>query len=130
MAKKRKRKKRMKPVTARKIRVSIKRRQLRIRGKTLEVRRPVSMRGRTQFMEAPAPGQPTVPQELLLVSTAIRRFKYWTETKRLRIWFVKGGVYDYSNVPESVVILLSQAQSKGRFFYYNIRTIYNYSRIR
>ena len=127
MAKKRRK---LKPVTARKMRVSIKRRQLRIRGKTLEVRRPVSMRGRTQFMEAPAPGQPTVPQELLLVSTAIKRFKYWSETQRLRIWFVKGGVYDYYNVPESVVILLSQAQSKGRYFYYNIRMTYNYLRVR
>jgi hypothetical protein len=123
---------RIKPVTARQIRKTIRRSQLRIGKKTLEVKRLVSKRGRTHLMEAEVPGitktQP--PQELLLYSTAIKRFKYWEDSKRLRIWFVKGGVYDYFKVPEAVVITLSEAQSKGNYFYYNIRMSYNYERIR
>lgn len=117
-------------VTKRQIRQTVKKGQLRIRKKTLEVRRPISQRGRTHPMEAPIPGMPEIPQTLLLDSTAIKRFKYWIDQNRLRIWFVKKGVYDYYDVPESVVIILAQAQSKGNFFYYNIRTTYDFKRIR
>ena len=117
-------------VSARKRRQSLKRSQVRVRKSHLEVRRAVSQRGRTHPMEAPLPGMPEGPQELLMESTAIKRFKYYIEERRLRIWFVKKGVYDYFKVPESVVIALAQAQSKGRYFYYNIRTSYKYSRIR
>ena len=81
-------------------------------------------------MEAPLPGMPEQPQDLLMESTAIRRFKYYIEENRLRIWFVTKGVYDYFKVPESVVITLAQAQSKGRYFYYNIRTSFEFERIR
>ena len=120
----------LKKTSKRQIRKSIQRSQLKIRKKTLEVRRAVSKRGRTVLMEAPAVGQPTQAQTLLVESTAIRRFRYWIEERRLRIWFVKGGVYDYYNVPEAVVTILAEAQSKGRYFYYNIRTNYQYTRIR
>ena len=120
----------LKPVTARQIRSKARRSQLKIRKKTLEMKQIVSQRGRTHWMEAPLPGMPEAPQELLMDSTAIKKFKYDIESKRLRIWFVKGGVYDYFNVPESVVMILSQAQSKGRYFYYNIRMSFGYARVR
>jgi len=71
-------------------------------------------------MEAPLPGMPEQPQDVLMESTAIRRFKYFIEEKRLRIWFTTKHVYDYFNVPESVVITFAQAQSKGRYFHQNI----------
>ena len=117
-------------VSKRKRRQSLKRSQVRISRKSIEVRRAVSQRGRTHPMEAPLPGMPEQPQAVLMESTAIRRFKYDIEKEVLRIWWVEGGVYDYYNVPESVVLDLSQAQSKGRFVYYNIRTTYNYARVR
>ena len=122
----------VKPVSKRQIRQAVKKGQLRIRAKTLEVRRPISQRGRTHVMQEEVPGitKHQIPQTLLLDSTAIKRFKYWIDQKRLRIWFVKKGVYDYYNVPESVVITLAQAQSKGNYFYYNIRTSYEFRRIR
>ena len=120
----------MSAVSKRKRRQSLKRSQVRVRKATLEVRQMVSQRGRTHPMEAPLPGMPEQPQDLLMESTAIRRFKYFIEENRLRIWFVKKGVYDYFKVPESVVIELSQAQSKGRYFYYNIRTSFEFKRIR
>ena len=123
-------KNRLRPITARQRRKSIKRSQLKIKKGTLEVRRTVSQRARTHPMEAAGVGQPQTPQVLLMESTAIRKFKYWIEEQRLRIWFVKKGVYDYYDVPESVVITLSEAQSKGRYFYYNIRLEYEFKRIR
>ena len=122
----------IKPVSKRQIRKSIKKGQLKIRKATLEVRRPISQRGRTHVMQEEVPGitKHQIPQSLLLDSTAIKRFKYWIKQKRLRIWFVEKGVYDYYDVPESRVINLSQAQSKGNFFYYNIRTSFEFKRIR
>ena len=123
-------KRRPKPVSKRQVRQSIKKSQLKIRKTTLEVKKVVSMRGRSQMMEQAPMDQPQAPQTLLMDSTAIRKFKYWTEEERLRIWFVSGHVYDYYKVPESVVISLSRAQSKGRYFYYNIRMSYRFRRIR
>jgi hypothetical protein len=107
----------LKKISTRQIRKSIQRGQLRIRKRTLEVRRARSLRGRTQLMEAPAPGQPTQAQGILAESTAIRRFKYFIEEKRLRVWFTTGHVYDYFGVPEAVVLILADAQSKGRTFH-------------
>ena len=107
----------LKKISARQLRTSVKKGQLRIRKRTLEVRRAISLRGRTQLMEAPTPGQPTQPQVLTAESTVIRRFKYFIEEQRLRVWFTTRHVYDYYNVPESIVIILAQAQSKGRTFH-------------
>ena len=121
---------RVTPVTKRKRRQTIKRSQVKFRKASIEVRRPVSQRGRTHPMEAPMPGMPEQPQKVLLESSAIKRFKYNIDKKVLRIWFVEGGVYDYYKVPESVVLTLADAQSKGRYFYYNIRTSYDFRRIR
>lgn len=115
--------------SARQIRRKAKRSQLKIRKGTLEMRQVVSQRGRTHWMEAPLPGMPETPQELLLDSTAIRKFKYNIGSKVLRIWFVKGGSYNYFDVPESIVMTLSQAQSKGNYFYYNIRSTYKYQKV-
>ena len=121
---------RVTPVTKRKRRQTIKRSQVKFRKASIEVRRPVSQRGRTHPMEAPMLGMPEQPQKVLLESSAIKRFKYNIDKKVLRIWFVEGGVYDYYKVPESVVLTLADAQSKGRYFYYNIRTDYDFRRIR
>lgn len=124
----------VRPVSKRQIRKTIKKGQLRISKKVLEVRRPISQRGRTHVMQEEVPGITIhqIPQTLLLQSTAISRFKYWIDQKRLRIWFVgdKKNVYDYYQVPESIVTTLAQAQSKGNYFYYNIRTSFDFKRIR
>jgi len=83
-------------------------------------------------MQEEAPGITTtqLAQDVLMHSTAIRKFKYFVKEKRLRIWWQTRGVYDYYDVPESVVLAFAQAQSKGNFAYYNIRTSYTYQRIR
>lgn len=107
----------LKRISARQIRKSIKRAQVKIRKRTLEVRRAVSLRGRTQLMEAPALGQPQQAQGILAESTAIKRLKYFIEEQRLRVWFTTGHVYDYFGVPEGVFTILARAQSKGRTFH-------------
>ena len=120
----------VKKISTRQRRKSIQRRQVKFKKKTIEVRRAVSQRGTKSMMEHPAMDQPQLPQNVLQESTAIKRFKYFIDEKRLRIWFVSKGVYDYYNVPESVVLDFANAQSKGRYFYYNIRTSYEFKRIR
>ena len=111
-------------VSQKQVRKTARKSAVRIGIKTIEVKQAVSRRGRTHEMEAPLPGMPETPQDMLMESTAIKRFKYYFKEKRLRIWFVKKGVYDYYGVPESVVLHLANAPSKGRYFYYNIRTSY------
>lgn len=114
-------------VSKRGVRKVTRRSQLKIGVKTIQMREVVSQRGRTHPMEAPLPGMPELPQDVSMRSTAISRFKYYFKEKRLKIWFVNGGAYNYFDVPESVVILFGQAQSKGRFFVQNIRNEYKFA---
>ena len=117
-------------VSQRQVRKTVRRSQVKFGVKTMEVKQLISQRGRTHPMEAPLPGMPQTPQEMLMDSTALRSFKYYYKTKRLRIYFQSRNVYDYYDVPESIAIGLSQAQSKGHYFYYNIRTSFTFKRIR
>jgi len=128
----------VKPVSRKQVRKSAMKSQLKYgRGGTLVVKKVVSQRGRTHWMEEETPDitKHQIPQNILMESTAIKKLRYKPYKQKegygtLRIWFVEGGVYDYANVPESVVLLLAQAQSKGNFFYYNIRTTYQFIRVR
>ncbi len=116
-------------VSARQIRRTVRRAQLQVGLKTLKVRQVVSLRGRTTLAEAAAPGQPITAQTLTLLSTALRKYKYNIKSQTLRIWFVKGGTYDYFDVPETIVFELDRAPSKGRYFYYNIRTSFKFQKV-
>ena len=118
-------------VSKRQVRRSARRSQLKFGVKTLQMKEVVSQRGRTHPMEAEVPGmtKEQLPQDVLMRSTAIRKFKYYFKEKKLRIWFVEGGAYDYFDVPESVVLDLGRAQSKGHYFYYNIRTTYKFIKV-
>ena len=78
----------------------------------------------------------TTDKPISAESTAIYSMEYDPATKVLRITFWgykmkrKGSTYVYYNVPLEVWQALTEASSKGRFFYYNIRTDYNYSRVK
>ncbi len=63
-------------------------------------------------------------------SSNIKSFWYSRKTHTLTVAFVGGRAYRYYNVPPAVVTGLYIAPSHGRYFYYNIRTSYNYERIR
>lgn len=125
-----KRPQRPKPISQAQLRKSARKSQLRVGIRKIEMKKAISMRGRTHPMEAPLPGMPSTAQLLLMESTVIKRFRYSLKSKVLRIWFISRHIYDYYNVPESVVTFFGDAQSKGRFFYYNIRTTYAFKRIR
>ncbi|HEV2791722.1 MAG TPA: KTSC domain-containing protein [Solirubrobacterales bacterium] len=46
------------------------------------------------------------------------------EKKVLEVCFRNGGLYQYLDVPEQMLALLMQAESKGRFFNQHIRGAY------
>jgi hypothetical protein len=55
---------------------------------------------------------------------------YEPETTTLEIEFHNGGVYQYSGVPEDVHQGLMNAESKGSYFYHNIKNAgYSYVKI-
>jgi len=66
----------------------------------------------------------------LVNSSNLYSVEYNKETKTLEVEFNKGGVYQYSNVPESVFNQLMTAPSKGSYFYHNIRDQYDTKKIR
>lgn len=98
--------------------------------KSFEVKKVISERGRVSFAQAPLVGQPTTPQAFTLESSVISRFKYRVKKRILRIWFQSGYIYDYFDVPLVRVQQLAVAPSKGRYFYYNIRTSFKYTRVK
>ena len=114
-------------VSASQVRKMARKSQLKMGIKTIQMKAVVSQRGRTHAMEAALPGMPETSQDVLMASTAIKRFKYDLKTKTLKIWFVNGGAYNYFDVPESIVLNFAQAQSKGRFFVQNIRNDYKFA---
>ena len=89
----------------------------------------VTPAGRGSFMAAPQPGMPQTPQNLIMQSTAIARLQYNVKKEELIVHFVKGGSYIYFGVPAWKVQQFADAPSKGRYFYYNIRTNYSYTRL-
>lgn len=91
-----------------------------------------SIRGRKTFAEQAALGQPQTPQGFTLRSTAIRAVAYDKNRQILQIEFVKGGTYLYFNVPELIFEGLTSpfTQSKGRYFWNNIRGQYSFRRVR
>ena len=78
----------------------------------------------------------TTQQNIYGESTAIYSMAYDPDKKVLRLTFWKykqrgaGGTYLYYNVPLELWKSLQQASSKGRFFWYNIRGLYNFRRVK
>lgn len=62
-----------------------------------------------------------------VVSSNIESYCY--ENGNLYIKFIKGGIYKYENVPDSVVSEFVNAESKGSYFSKNIKKSYNYSKV-
>lgn len=52
------------------------------------------------------------------------------EKKVLEVSFRNGGLYQYFDVPEELLVMLLQADSKGRFFNQNIRGRYASKRLK
>jgi len=65
-----------------------------------------------------------------LVSSNLDSVWYNTKTEKLRVKFLSGGIYQYTDVPEEIYEELINATSHGSFFYYNIAYSFPYKRIR
>ena len=62
-------------------------------------------------------------------SSNVRSVKYSPETEEMRVRFLSGGTYIYSDVPEHVYKGMLDTPSKGRYIWSVIRPTYNYRRI-
>lgn len=65
-----------------------------------------------------------------VVSSNIDRVGYEESSQTLEMTFKGGGVYEYSNVPESVFNALRSASSVGRYFAQHIKDRYRCRKIR
>jgi hypothetical protein len=64
-----------------------------------------------------------------LNSEHIRAVHYEPETRKLQIAFRKGGVYEYSDVPQMVYDGLVLAESASEFFRTTIKGVFDYERL-
>ena len=63
-------------------------------------------------------------------SSDIASIGYDPVTQTLEIEFHSGGIYQYSNVLESIYSGLVSAGSHGKYFHQHIKSIYSYQKIR
>jgi len=62
-------------------------------------------------------------------SSNLESVGYDEETKILEIEFKGGSVYRYYNVPKDIYDELLEAESKGKYFWRNIRNEFNYKKV-
>lgn len=62
-------------------------------------------------------------------SSDIAEIGYDSNSMVLEILFIKGGLYQYFDVPEAVYLELMSCDSKGRFLNANIKNNYRYTRL-
>ena len=61
-------------------------------------------------------------------SSNIARFDYDTDSSVLIVEFLKGGTYNYYDVPVVIFEQMRAAPSKGQFLAQNIKGVYRYAR--
>ena len=66
---------------------------------------------------------------VLVNSTTMSAVGYNADTFVLEVEFTNGALYKYFNVPATVYLRLMNADSKGQFYNYYIRDIYDYERV-
>lgn len=62
-------------------------------------------------------------------STVIRSIVYFPESLTLRVEFVSGLIYDYTEVPPEVFKLMKISGSKGRFLNFYIKGKFKFHRV-
>jgi len=63
-------------------------------------------------------------------SSNLKAIGYDSETKRLRVQFSSGGIYEYTDVAGDVADEFMMAESAGKFFHKNIRNMYKTEKIK
>lgn len=61
-------------------------------------------------------------------SSNIARFTYDEASSMLIVDFIKGGTYNYYDVPQAIFEQMKAAPSKGQFLAYNVKGVYRYAR--
>lgn len=61
-------------------------------------------------------------------SSNIVRFAYESANSILVVEFLKGGIYNYFDVPEIVYEQMKAAESKGKFLAQSVKGVYRYAR--
>jgi hypothetical protein len=64
-----------------------------------------------------------------VTSSMIRSIGYNMESSTLEIDFLKGGLYNYADVPQGVYDALMGAESHGKYFLANIKNTYSTSKL-
>ncbi|RYY50711.1 MAG: KTSC domain-containing protein [Chitinophagaceae bacterium] len=62
-------------------------------------------------------------------SYVISSFEYEAQTKRLKVRYVSGMVYEYKEVPEEVYLQMKAAFSKGMFLNRFIKGKYDFEKL-
>lgn len=62
-------------------------------------------------------------------SSVIASYHYNPDTQTLKVVFVSGMIYEYLEVPESVIAEMKAVQSKGTFLNKRIKGIYPYRKV-
>jgi hypothetical protein len=62
-------------------------------------------------------------------STVIHHFSYDPESRRLRVFFMSGIVYDYVNVPAELFEQFQNTFSKGKFLNEQIKGKYAFEKV-
>jgi len=69
-------------------------------------------------------------ERFLVTSTNINTVGYDIDSQVLEVEFLKGGTYQYFNVPQNIFDELMASDSKGKYFDLNIKKAgYSYSKI-
>lgn len=61
-------------------------------------------------------------------SSNIAWFDYDEASNILIVDFIKGGTYNYYDVPQAIFEQMKAAPSKGQFLAYNVKGVYRYAR--
>jgi hypothetical protein len=61
-------------------------------------------------------------------SSNIARFTYDEANSVLIVDFIKGGMYNYYDVPPTIFEQMKAASSKGQFLAQNVKGVYRYAR--
>ena len=62
-------------------------------------------------------------------SSTIGKVVYNLQSNKLKVEFLNGSVYEYTNVDQNTFTELCNADSKGKFFNVNIKTKFQYSKL-
>jgi len=68
-------------------------------------------------------------ERLAVKSSNISSIGYDATTKTLEVEFYSGGIYQYTDVPETVHFKFVKAESVGKFFHIHIKKVYKFKKV-